>query len=269
MSVDLEDYYVGIPYQEWDNYESRVINSTKVLLDLFEKYNTKATFFTLGYIANRHPEIIEEISSRGHEIASHGYSHTEVKRMEPKQFEDDLVDSLKILKKTSGETPLGFRAPRFSINKESFWAFKILKKHLSYDSSLFPVNYLEYGMPDALQKIYRQSDSNPLKEDDKSNFIEIPLATLQIPGFGNFPIAGGFYLRFVPMPIIQFGIRKLNRSGLTAMCYIHPHDLDADKPRLPGIPWHVYWNLAGAKKKLESLLKNFTFSSARDIVLGK
>jgi len=269
MSVDLEDYYVRSPYQEWDKCESRVVNSTRVLLDLFEKYNVNATFFTLGYIANRHPEIIEEIASKGHEIASHGYYHNEVKHLKPKQFEDDLIKSLKILKKTSGETPLGFRAPRFSINKESLWAFKILKKHLLYDSSIIPSSYVKYGMSNASRKIYKPSDSDPLKNDEKSNFIEIPLATMKIPGFGNLPIAGGFYLRFLPMHIIRFGIRQLNHSGITAMCYIHPHDLDPGKPHLQGYPWHVYWNLAGAKKKLESLLKNFSFSSVRDVVLTK
>ena len=264
MSVDLEDYYVRSPNEEWDSCESRILESCKTLLELFKKYSVRATFFTLGYVADRHPELIEEIVKQGHEIASHGYFHLEVKKIGQEKFEEDLVRSLNTLKKLSGENLLGYRAPRFSIDENSFWAFPILKKYLKYDSSIFPVNYTEYGISNAPTKIYQISDSNPLEEDNSSNFWEVPLATLHVPGLGNFPVAGGFYLRFLPISIIKYGINKINKSGLGATCYIHPHDLDPQKPKLVGYPWHVYWNLRGSAKKLESLLKNFKFHSVRD-----
>lgn len=267
MSVDLEDYYIRSPFNEWDQFESRVTKFTKILLELFKQYKVTATFFTLGYLAKRHPELIEEVISQGHEVASHSYAHKEVKNMTREDFEDDLVKSINIIKHVTGESPKGFRAPRFSINKESFWAFTILKKYLTYDSSLFPINYTEYGIPDAPTSVYRMSKDNPLEEDDEGSFFELPLASLNLPGIGNLPIAGGFYFRFLPMAIINYGIRKLNKNNQCAVCYIHPHDLDSEKPHLQGYPWHVYWNLSRTKNKLESLLKNFEFSSVRDVLL--
>ena len=268
MSVDLEDYYYRMPFEKWDSYESRIEISTNKILDLFEKYNVRATFFTLVYIAKPHPELIEKIVRLGYEVASHSYAHKEVKNMTKKDFEKDLVESLEIIRKISGEKPLGFRAPRFSINKNCFWAFSILKKYLVYDSSIYPVNYLKYGNPDAPRNIYSISDENPFKEDKNSDFLEIPLATLHIPSFGNFPIAGGFYLRLLPIEIISWGIKKLNKSGNIAMCYIHPHDLDPEKPNMPNYPWHTNFKLKSSLKKFESLLKNYSFSSVRDEILN-
>ena len=128
MSVDLEDYYTRSPFSDWDNYESRIEKPTMKILNLFEKYRVVATFFTLGYIAKRHPQLIEKIVSFGHEISSHGYSHNEIKGLQKDEFGDDLTKSIDILRSVSGEKPLGFRAPRFSIDRNSLWAFPILKK---------------------------------------------------------------------------------------------------------------------------------------------
>ena len=188
MSVDLEDYYCDLPFSTWNKYESRVIRATQSILDLLKKYNVSATFFTLGYIAERHPELIEEVKSKGHEISSHGYSHTSLRNMTRESFESDLVKSIATLRKISGEKILGFRAPFFSINKQNLWAFDIMKKYLSYDSSLFPVKP-HYGLAEAPRHIYRMSDKEPLREDVDGRFIEIPMTTLRVPGIGNFPIA--------------------------------------------------------------------------------
>ena len=192
FSVDLEDHYIRTPFEGWDEHKSRVIEPTQILLDLFEKYKVEATFFTLGYLAKRHPELIEQIVSKGHEISSHSFAHRDVMTMTKQEFEDDLVKSLDILRKISGEQPLGFRAPRFSINKNSFWAFSILQKHLKYDSSIFPVSHIHYGIPDAPRGIYKMSHEDPLLENEDSNFTELPLATLPILGYGNFLITRGF-----------------------------------------------------------------------------
>jgi len=267
MSVDLEDYYSNLPVSEWPNYESRVEKTTNVLLGLFEKHKVQATFFTLGYIAEKYPEMIEKIVSKGHEIASHGYSHTDIRKMTKEEFEEDLKKSLDILRKTSGQKIQGFRAPYFSIDKTNFWAFKIVKKYVDYDSSVFPVKTPLYGIPDAPRKIYRMSLDNPIVETKENDgLMELPLATMKIPIIGNLPIAGGFHLRFLPIQLIKMGIRKLNKSNQSAVIYIHPHDLDPYKPKLPENPWRAYWGLSGAKKKFESLLSTFKFSPAHELI---
>lgn len=267
MSVDLEDYYCDLPFSTWHLYESRVVKNTRFILNLFEKYKVTATFFTLGYIAEKHPELIEEVKSKGHEISSHGYSHTDLRKMTMESFESDLIKSLEILRKISGEKILGFRAPFFSINKQNFWVFDILKKYLKYDSSVFPVKTPLYGLPSAPRHTYKMSDKDPLKEDSESKFIEIPLATLHLPLIGNIPIAGGFHMRFLPYNLLKLGIKKLNKCGFPAMCYIHPRDIDPKIPRIQQYAWHYYWGLDHSYKKFESLLKNFKFSSVRENIL--
>jgi polysaccharide deacetylase family protein (PEP-CTERM system associated) len=267
LSIDLEDNFCDLPYPTWTNYESRVVNTTKVILDLLRRYNTRATFFTVGYIAERHPQLVESLIAEGHEIASHSYSHPNLKNVSKDSFESDLESSLDTLRRLSGEKVLGFRAPYFSVSRQNFWIFDIMKRrHLLYDSSIFPVGP-HYGFADAPRYPYRMSDEDPLKEDANSNFIEIPPATLKLPILGNAPVAGGFYLRFLPFQLIKMGIRKLNASGHNAMCYIHPEDLAPDRPRLPGYTWHYYWGLDRALKKFEALLKNFRFSSVREVLL--
>ncbi len=267
MSIDLEDYYCDLPFSTWSQYESKVIENTQIILDLFEKYKVQATFFTLGYIAEKHPELIEKIKSKGHEIASHGYSHTDIRKMTKESFESDLLKSLSILKKISGERILGFRAPFFSITKQNLWAFEILKKHLRYDSSIFPIKSTKYGVPGALTRPYFVSDEDPLKENENGNFLELPLATLRLPLIGNLPIAGGFYLRFLPTRLIKSGIKKMNKKKIPSICYLHPKDLDPKMPRIKEYSWYYYWGLSNALKKFESLLKNFEFSSVREVMI--
>lgn len=269
MSVDLEDYFCDLPFDTWKNYESRIISTTSVLLDLFKKYNVSATFFCLGYIAEQFPELIEEIIKDGHEIASHGYSHIDIRKMSPEHFESDLVRSINILENISGEKVLGFRAPFFSIDNQNFWALKILKNHLKYDSSIFPVKTPLYGNPTAPRYPYRISEKIPLTDDPDSTFLEIPPATLHLPVIHNIPIAGGFYMRFLPLSLLKLGIKKMNQSKQPAMCYIHPKDLDSNMPCIPEYSWYYYWGLKNAAKKFESLLKNFHFSSVRDVMFLK
>jgi polysaccharide deacetylase family protein (PEP-CTERM system associated) len=266
MSVDLEDNYCDLPFSVWNEYEPRVLKTTRVILNLFEKHSIHATFFTVGFIAQKHPELVEEVLSHGHEIASHGYLHTHLRKMNRESFESDLIKSLEILRKISGEKVIGFRAPYFSVNKNNLWVYDVMQKHLLYDSSVFPVKP-HYGLSEAPRKIYRLSHNDPLKEDPDGNFIEIPMATLRLPGIGNIPIAGGFHMRFLPYPLLKLGINKLNKSGFPAVLYVHPEDLDPERPRLPGYSWHYYWGLKGAKKKLESIIKNFRFSSMREVLL--
>ena len=266
MSIDLEDYYCDLPFSTWPKYQSRIIENTQKILELFEKYKVNATFFTLGYIAQTHPSLIEKIKSYGHEIASHGYSHTDLRKMTPESFEADLLKSLSILEKISGEKILGFRAPFFSISMKNFWVFKILKKYLRYDSSIFPVKTPRYGISGAKTNPYFISDENPLNEDSNGNFLEIPPTVLNLSFLGKLPVAGGFYLRFLPYFFLKIGIKKMNKNGFPAMCFLHPRDLDTDMPRIKEYSWHYYWGTNHAQKKFESLLKNFKFSSVREVM---
>lgn len=267
MTVDLEDYYCDLPISAWNKYESRVVKTTKTILDLFEKYKVSATFFTIGYIAEKHPELIEEVVSRGHEIASHGYSHPNIKKMNEKDFESDLKRSLEVLEKISGEKISGFRAPFFSINKQNLWAFNVMRKHrIRYDSSIYPVKF-HYGLADAPRYIYRISYKDPLREDSNSEFIEIPMTTLKLPLIGNIPVGGGHYLRFLPSNILKASIKKFNKAGYPAIFYIHPKDLDPATPRIPSYAWHNYWGLKEATSKFKSILKRFRFSSVREVLV--
>lgn len=263
MTVDLEDYYCDLPFSSWGNYKDRVVATTKTMLDLFEKHKVEATFFTLGYIAEKHPDLIEEVKSKGHEIASHSYSHPNLTHMNPQAFEQDLVKSLDILRKISGEKVLGFRAPYFSINKLNLWAFKVLKKFLRYDSSLFPVKF-HYHCNEAPRQIYTVSDINPFEINETGQFTELPMTTLQVPLVGNIPAAGGLYLRLLPSEILKVAIKKFNKVGQPGVFYIHPKDLDSAMPRIEGYPWHTYWGLRSSTKKFESILSNFKFSSVRE-----
>jgi peptidoglycan-N-acetylglucosamine deacetylase len=264
MSVDLEDNYCDMPFSSWSNFDSRIHITTKTILDLFEKYKIRATFFTVGYIAQKHPDLIEDITSRGHEIASHGYSHIRTSTLSAQAFEQELIKSKGILEKLSGEKVLGFRAPYF-ITREQLWVFGILKKHFQYDSSVFPVRP-HHGFPAAIRHLYRVSDRNPLEEDPANNFHEIPMATCRIPLVGHIPIAGGFHMRFLPYQFLKFGIKQQNKRGHSVMFYVHPEDLHPTRSHLPGYAWHYYWGLRGARKKFEALLRTFRFLSVREIL---
>ncbi len=266
MSVDLEDYYRDLPFLKWPEYENRVIKNTEMILDLFKKYDVKATFFVLGYIAEKFPEMIKKISELGHEIASHSYAHIDLRKVSKEEFETDFLKSVDILEKITGKKVEGFRAPFFSINKNNYWVFDILSKKISYDSSVFPVKTHLYGIPNAPRFIYRPSLNNIVNEDKHGKLVEIPMATYRIPLIGNLPIAGGFYLRFFPYWYMKLGIKKMNKQGKPAMLYIHPKDLDPKMPRIKEYSWHYYYNLKTASKKFERLLQDFRFGTAKNVL---
>ena len=266
MSVDLEDYYCDLPFSEWSKYDSRVVENTEKILELFEKYNVNATFFVLGYIAEKFPELIKKISGLGHEISSHTYSHMDLRKVSKEEFKEDFFKSKNILEKITGGKVEGFRAPFFSINKNNYWVFEILSKNLTYDSSIFPVKTQLYGIPKAPRTIYKPSLENIIEDDKHGKLIEIPMATHKIPLIGNVPIAGGFYLRLFPYWYMKWGIKKMNKEGNPAMLYIHPKDLDPEMPRIKEYNWYYYYNLKSASKKFESLLKDFKFGSVKKVL---
>lgn len=259
MSVDLEDYFCDLSFTEWEKYQSRIEKNTDLLLNLFKKYNVTATFFVVGFIAEKFPQLIKKIFEQGHEIASHSYSHIDLRKVTDEKFESDLIKSRDVLQKITGERILGFRAPFFSIDKNSWRLLRIIQKYFLYDSSIFPVKTPLYGIYNAPRRIYRPSIENPLKEDKEGKLIEVPLATHRILGMLNIPVAGGFYLRFFPYQYIKYALHRLNNSNQPIVMYIHPKDLDPNMPRIKQYSWHYYYNLKSARKKFENILKEFEF----------
>lgn len=267
MTVDLEDYFCDLDFVRWPNYSSRVVDTTNVLLELFNKYKATATFFTLGYIAEKFPELIEKIVQEGHEISSHGYAHLDIRKITKEKFESDLRRSVTVLEKVAGEKIHGFRAPFFSIDETSFWALEVIRNYMTYDSSIFPVKTPLYGIPNAPTHMYKPSKQDPLLNDDSEKMIEIPPATYRLPIIRhNIPIAGGFHLRFFPYWLIKLGIEKINDENQPAICYIHPKDLDSHMPKIKEYKWYYYYGLKGAFKKYENLLRNFRFDSIRNVI---
>lgn len=267
MSVDLEDYFCDLPFPVWEKYESRIEHTTDSLLDIFDKYGVKATFFSLGYIADRFPSLIKKIHDKGHEIGSHSYSHIDLRKVTKEQFQKDFLKSIQSLENIIGEKVLGFRAPFFSIDMSNFWVFDILRQHLKYDSSVFPIKTPLYGLPGAPREIYHPALIDITKKDDTQEFFEIPPLTYDILPFITLPTAGGFHFRFFPYFITKAGIAQYNRNNQPAMFYIHPKDLDPDMPRLTEYKWHYYYGKKNILKKFERLLAEFKFTTAREALM--
>lgn len=266
MSVDLEDYFCDLPFSTWPKYESRLLQTTQTLLDLFEKHKVKATFFVLGYLAEKFPELIKNIYDKGHEIGSHSYSHPDLRTITKEQFEEDLVKSLKILEKITGEPILGFRAPYFSVNRSNYWVFDVLRKYVKYDSSIFPVKTKLYGVPEAPREIYHPSQSDFTKIDQSQSFLELPPSTYHILKNFNLPIAGGFFFRFFPYFFLKRGFEKLKKQKRPIIFYIHPKDLDPDMPKIEEYSWDFYYGKKNVVKKFDRLLSDFKFTTAKKVL---
>ena len=265
LTIDVEDWYKDTDISTWDSYEDRVVESTNKILRILDESNNYATFFVLGYVAEHFPELIKDIKDKGHEIATHGYSHTPITYQRPSEFEKNLLKSIRILENITKDKISGHRACQFSITEETSWAIDILEKSgLEYDSSVFPVKTPLYGVPDAPLYPYHISSSNIRGDDKQKDFLEIPLSVCKIPGIKkNMPIAGGFYLRFLPYKFIKYGIKKINKENQPAVCYIHPWELDPDMPKIDNPNWCDYYNLSNAEKKFKRLLRDFKFISIR------
>lgn len=266
MSVDLEDYFCDLPFSEWEKYASRVEQTTNLLLDIFEKYKVKATFFTLGYIADKFPNLIKHIHDSGHEIGTHSYSHIDLRKSTKEEFKRDFLKSIQSIEKVTGEKVVGFRAPFFSIDMSNFWVFDILRQYLKYDSSIFPVKTPLYGLPNAPREIYHPAVNDVTKKDDNQGFFEIPPLTYEIVPSITIPAAGGFHFRFLPYFITRKAILQHNKNNKSAMFYIHPKDLDCDMPKISQYKWHYYYGKKNIVKKFEKLLLEFKFTTAREVV---
>jgi polysaccharide deacetylase family protein (PEP-CTERM system associated) len=263
FTVDLEEYFQVSLFEgvtsraEWDSLPSRVERNADRLLELLDRHDTFATFFALGWIADRHPNLIRTIASAGHEIASHGWWHRRVRELGREEFRAELRDSKAILEDLTGGRVLGFRAPSFSIVRGSEWAFDVLlEEGYWYDSSLFPIRRRGYGYPGA-------TPTPHVIERPAGRLLELPLATTRLLRF-RAPAAGGAYLRLLPFALICRALSEHERAGESAVIYVHPWELDPDQPRMPlsGLArLRHYHGLENTLGLLERLLEEFRFTS--------
>ena len=266
LTIDVEDWYMDTDISTWDCYEDRTVESTNKILKILNELNIQATFFVLGYVAEHFPGLVEEIKDKGHEIATHGYSHTSIKKQTPSEFEMDLLKSIRTLEQITKDKIRGHRACEFTITEETSWAIDIMKKNgLKYDSSIFPVKTPLYGVPTATLYPYHISSSNITRDNPEEDFLEFPLSVYKIPiVHKNIPIAGGFYLRLFPYWFIKHAIRKINKIGQPAIFYIHPWEFDPKQPRIDELKGYHYYNLPRTETKFKKLLKDFKFISVRE-----
>lgn len=250
----------GLGNNGWESQELRVIQTVRKLLRMLEDHGTKATFFVLGWLAERAPELIREVEQAGHEIASHGYSHISLTEMSPAEFENDLKKSLAVIRKCINGEILGFRAPHFTITKKTLWALDIMARlGLKYDSSVFPIGFHpDYGICDARLSIHNITPE----------IIEVPLSTVRIMG-ARIPCGGGGYFRLYPYGLTKSLLARCNREGRPIVFYLHPWELDPDQPRLK-LPYlyrlRHYTNLDKTTGRLDRLLEDFEFTTIREVL---
>jgi polysaccharide deacetylase family protein (PEP-CTERM system associated) len=263
FSVDLEDWFCAynlrIKMEDWDTRELRVVDNTRRILDILAKHNTAATFFVLGWVAERVPDLVREIEGCGHEIATHGYSHTLLTQMTPEAFERDLERALAVTRACAKKEILGFRAPSFTLTAKTLWVTDILARHgIRYDSSVFPVSYHpDYGIPNASLSIH------PL-----GAIIEAPLSCARVLG-RNIPCSGGGYFRIFPYWLARSLIRRCNAEGRPVIFYIHPWEVDPRQPRVRlSLSKRVrhYANLHKTLSRLDRLLSEFEFTSIKEVL---
>ena len=266
LTIDVEDWYMDTEISMWDSYEDRIVKSTQKILEILDESNTNATFFVVGYVAEHFPELIKDIIDRGHEIGTHGYSHTSIKKQTASEFGNDLIKSIKVLEHITKEKISGHRACEFSIDEKTAWAVDILKKNgLKYDSSVFPVKTHLYGVLDAPLYPYHITSSNIKVNNPEENFFELPLSVYKLPIVRkNIPVAGGFYLRLFPYWFIKHAIKKINKMGQPAIFYIHPWEFDLEQPRINSLKQGHYYRLSTTEKKFKRLLGDFAFTSVRE-----
>ncbi len=269
LTVDVEDYFMVSAFadvvapESWGSYEQRAPRNTTRMLDILDAHGTRATCFVLGWVAERFPGLVKEIARRGHEVACHSFAHRLIYRMTPDEFREDTRRAKGILEDITGGKVRGYRAPSYSVTKDSLWALDILAEEgFEYDSSIFPVHHDLYGIPGfgRFPKIIERGESAAI--------LEIPPSTLRVLG-KNIPFAGGGYLRLFPISWTEWGVRSLNeKEGRAALVYIHPWEIDPDQPRLSGRRLSVfrhYVNIEQTESKLIHLLATFRFAPVREV----
>lgn len=258
LSVDVEDYFQvsamapHVARSEWNTMPCRVERNVDRLLALFGQHDAHATFFVLGWIAERYPELVRRILTSGHELASHGYAHRRATEQTSAEFLDDIVRAKKILEDIAGVAVHGYRAPSFSIGSNNPWAFDcIVKAGYHYSSSVYPVKHDHYGIPDAPRFPYQARDG----------LMEIPITTARVLG-RNLPAGGGGYFRLAPYALSRWAIRAVNEGeGRPAIFYLHPWEIDPGQPRIRGAGlktrFRHYLNLGRMESRLKRLTSDF------------
>ncbi|HYC92941.1 MAG TPA: XrtA system polysaccharide deacetylase [Thermoanaerobaculia bacterium] len=264
LTIDFEDWYQGLEIapEDWGHFESRIVPAGERVLQVLRNAGVKATFFVLGMVAERHPEIVRAIAAEGHELGTHGLSHTFIYKMTPQTFREEMKRAIGAVEQITGRKVLGHRAPYFSITKQSLWALDILSElGVTYDSSIFPVANYRYGIEDAPRWPY------DIPVDGKS-LREFPISTWRVLG-KNVPVAGGAYFRIFPYAVTRAAFRSINRSGQAAVFYIHPWELDPDHPRIE-LPKRIaathYFNLRATEPRMVRLLRDFRFAPMKEVL---
>lgn len=269
MTVDVEDYFqvqaleCRIERASWDRFESRVCQNTERLLELFERANVSATFFVLGWVAERYPGLLCRLARAGHEIASHGYEHRVLHSMTPDEFRHDLRRAREVLEQAVARPVQGYRAPSFSVTRSTMWALDVLiDEGYLYDASIYPVHHDRYGIPDWPRHIHRI-------ERPAGGIWELPGSTVRWGG-ANFPMGGGGYFRLLPYAWTRWGINHLNTAeGQPAIFYLHPWEIDSGQPRV-GVSGlsrvRHYHNLHKTESRLQRLLGQFTFGTVSEVL---
>jgi len=272
MTVDVEDYFqvsAFEPYiakQQWDSLPHRVERNTQRILDIFENSGIKATFFTLGWVAERYPELVRRIINDGHELACHGYEHIRVTEQTPEQFREDVSRTKKILEGLSGKEVKGYRAASYSIGAKNLWALDVLQEEgFKYSSSIYPVKHDLYGMPDAPRFIYEPIDNQ--------DFKEIPITTVRF-GSKNLPCGGGGFFRFYPYAFSKWAFNRVNNKEKQAgIFYFHPWEIDPEQPRQAGLSLKTrtrhYLNLHRMENRIQRLLTDFEWDTMENVFLNK
>lgn len=269
LTVDVEDYFhvsafaKSIEQKDWDKHPLRVENNTRRLMDLFDGCDVKATFFVLGWVAERKPGLVKEIAERGHEVACHGFSHQLVYNQSPEVFRDETLRSKHLLEDIAQSPVRGYRAASYSITSRSLWALDILAEAgFEYDSSIFPVRHDRYGIPDAPEFPHHMQTPNG------SSLVEFPLSTARLLKY-RLPVAGGGYFRLYPYAVTRAGLSQINRRQQPFIFYLHPWEVDPDQPKISA-SWFSrfrhYNNLDKCETRLRHLLSDFEFGTAVNVL---
>jgi polysaccharide deacetylase family protein (PEP-CTERM system associated) len=269
FSIDVEDWFQVAAFagcierSSWDSLECRVERNVDALLQTLDQRGVKATFFTLGWMAQRYPDMVRRIVNAGHELASHGHGHHMIGELGPERFREDVVRAKGLLESLSGIEVIGYRAPSFSVGRDTLWALDILAEtgH-RYSSSIYPIQHDLYGMPEA-----------PRFAHARSGLLEIPATSLRL-GDRNFPASGGGYFRLLPYRLSRWSIERVNRVDReAAVFYCHPWEIDPQQPRVAGAPlksrFRHYVNQSRMLGKIDRLLGDFPWNTVRDTIVAQ
>ncbi len=279
LSIDVEDYFhvsafeAISPPESWGDKELRVEVNTRKILQILDEFEVKATFFILGWVAERCPSLVNLISDNGHEIASHGYAHRLVSKMDRITFRRDIRASKSLLEGLSGKVVTGYRAPSYSITPQTFWAFdELYEAGYKYDSSIFPIVHDLYGIRDwprfatmAVKNTHGSWQARQNTTPGQPALLEFPITTLNLAG-RNLPIAGGGYFRLFPYRVTRWGLNRINQVDKQPFVfYLHPWEFDPDQPRMKGASaksrFRHYLNLDKTEARFKSLLSEFNFTT--------